>query len=126
MFIDSLPSLITAVNTYFDALYECDLPKFDQVFHQSCSLFDASNGIFTAMPIPNYREIIAHRKSPKSAGQQREDRLISIDFLSPDSAVVKVRLRIHDKVFVDHLNFMRVDQRFMIVAKLWHDATSEV
>ncbi len=74
------------------------------------------------MPVAQYREIIAHRRSPKSAGQAREDQLYSIDLLSTDAGVAKVQLRIHDKVFIDHLNFARVDGRFMIAAKIWHEA----
>ncbi len=126
IFKKSFDELRCAVEVYFDALYECDVSKFDQVFHPSCSLFDVTDGDFTAMPINEYREVISKRKAPKSTGQPREDQLITLDFLSPDSAVAKVRLRIHDKIFVDHLNFMRIGQRFMIVAKLWHDATDEM
>ena len=116
-----ISDIAAAVDLYFDALYECNLEKFDQVFHTSCSLFDAMENNFTAMPIAEYRAIIAKRTSPASVGQAREDILISIDMLSADAGVAKVQLRIHDRVFIDHLNFMRIEQRFMIVAKLWHD-----
>ncbi|WP_018150095.1 nuclear transport factor 2 family protein [Leeia oryzae] len=123
MSIQSIHEISKAVELYFNALYECDLHKFDQVFHPSSSLFDATNDSFTAMPIADYRDIIANRRSPASISQMREDELISIDLLSQDIGVAKVRLRIHDKVFIDHLNFARIDGRFMIVAKLWHDMT---
>lgn len=73
------------------------------------------------MPIAEYRQIIAQRRSPKSAGQARADQLISVDLLSLDAAVVKVQLRIHDNVFVDHLSLARIDGQFMIVAKVWHE-----
>lgn len=119
--IQSVESISQAVELYFQALHECDLAKFDQVFHPWSSLFDSTTGIFTAMPVAEYREVILNRRSPKSAGQAREDQLISIDLLSSDAGVAKVQLRIHDKVFVDHLNFARVDGRFMIAAKIWHE-----
>jgi hypothetical protein len=126
MSITVTPKLVSAINTYFDALYECNLSKFDEVFHASCSLFDASDDLFTAMPIAEYRQIISLRTSPQSVNQRREDKLISVDFLSPASAVAKVQLRIHDSVFLDHLNFVLINGSFMIVAKIWHDATAEV
>lgn len=116
--------IAAVVERYFQALHECDLAKFDEVFHPTCSLFDAMDGQFTAMPIADYRAIIAKRTSPASVDQRREDALISVDLLSPDVGVAKVRLRIHDKVFADHLNLVRVEGRFMIVAKLWHDETA--
>lgn len=116
--------IAAVVERYFQALHECDLAKFDEVFHPTCSLFDAMDGRFTAMPIAEYRDIIAKRTSPASVGQRREDSLISVDLLSSDVGVAKVRLRIHDKVFADHLNLVRVEGHFMIVAKLWHDETA--
>lgn len=119
--IQSIESISQSVDLYFQALHECDLSKFDRVFHPSCSLFDSTGGVFTAMPIADYREVIAQRRSPKSAGQAREDQLIAIDLLSADAAVAKVQLRIHNNVFVDHLSLARVDGRFMIVAKVWHE-----
>jgi Putative lumazine-binding len=122
MSIAAMPDLVNAVELYFMALHECDLSKFDQVFHPSCSLFDSTDGVFTAMPIEDYRAVIAQRTSPKSVGQARDDGLISIDFLSKSAAVAKVRIRIHDKVFLDHLNFLRIEGRFQIAAKIWTDA----
>ncbi|MNF19128.1 putative lumazine-binding protein [compost metagenome] len=43
-----------------------------------------------------------------------------IDVMSPEMAMVKVRLRLFDNVMVDYLNVMKVDGRWMIVAKLFH------
>lgn len=121
MSLSSLEAVGQAVDVYFRALHACDMTLFDQVFHPCASLFDSTGGAFTAMPIAVYREIVAHRRSPLSAGQPRDDELISVDFLSPDAAVAKVRLRLHEHVFVDHLNFLRIDGRFMIAAKVWHE-----
>ncbi len=77
----------------------------------------------TAMPIQEYRAIIEKRVSPASVQQVRQDEIIMIDVLSPTAAVVKVKLQIHDKTFIDHLNFALVGDKFKIVAKVWHDIT---
>ena len=114
-------ALSEAVELYFQALHECNLEKFDQVFHPSCSLFDSLDEVLSVVPIADYRKVIEHRVSPASVGQPRDDEMISVDFLSDTAAVVKVRLRIHDKIFVDHLNFARSEGKFMIVAKIWHE-----
>lgn len=121
MAIEKIPALVKAVELYFQALHACDLEKFDRVFHPSCSLFDTDEAKLTVVPIAEYRSVIAERVSPMSKGQPRDDLLISVDFLSADIAVTKVRLRIHDKVFIDHLNWACIDGSFVIVAKLWHD-----
>lgn len=112
--------LRTAIQTYFDALYACDLSLFDKVFHPACSLFDADEGAITVDPISDYRQVISQREPPKSREQRREDEIILIDWLSPAAATVKVRLRIHANVFVDHLCFVKDINGWRIVAKVWH------
>ncbi|WP_245317579.1 nuclear transport factor 2 family protein [Rhizobium sp. N122] len=112
--------LLDAIQTYFDALYTCDLALFDRIFHPACSLFDADEGRITVDPIADYRAVIAKRISPASRGQDREDDIILIDWLSEKAATVKVRLRIHANIFIDHLCFARGDEGWRIVAKVWH------
>jgi Putative lumazine-binding len=112
--------LLDAIDLYFRALYHCDLTLFDQVFHPTSSLFDADEGHVETDPIASYRAVIAKRTPPSSTGQAREDEIIMIDWLSDRCAAVKVRLRIHQNVFIDHLCFVRGEDGFRIVAKVWH------
>lgn len=112
--------LLRAVQNYFDALYTCDLVLFDQIFDKHCSLFDADEGVIAVDPIAGYRNVIAKRIPPSSKGQIREDEIIMIDWLSKVSALVKVRLRIHQNVFLDHLCFVKGAEGWRIVAKIWH------
>ena len=43
-----------------------------------------------------------------------------IDHLSPISATVKIRIRAHESVFVDHLGFVLGADGWQIVSKIWH------
>ena len=47
--------LIEAINTYFDALYYCDVELLDKVFHSTSSLFDVDEGKLLVDPIANFR-----------------------------------------------------------------------
>jgi hypothetical protein len=96
--------------------------KLDVIFHSSSSLFDADEGIIFVDPIANFGQDEAKRASPASANQKRdEEEIIMIDFLSTKSATVKLRLRAHDSIFVDHLSFvLNEDNEWKIVAKVWH------
>jgi hypothetical protein len=120
-----LAKLIDANELYFQALHECDLEKFDLIFHPSCNLFDADCGVLNVMPVAEYRAVIANRVSPMSAGKAREDAVLSADFLTPETAVTKVRLRINEKIFIDHLNWVYANGSFVIVAKIWHEIGAE-
>ncbi|WP_289031735.1 nuclear transport factor 2 family protein [uncultured Paraglaciecola sp.] len=112
--------LIEAVNTYFDALYYCDTNLLDKVFHPSSSLFDVDEGKLLVDPIASFRQDVATRPSPASVEQLREQEIIMIDWLSKDCATVKVRLRAHKNIFVDHLSFVKDADGWCIVSKVWH------
>ncbi len=115
-----LPGLIDAVQVYFDSLYHCDTEMLNRVFHPSSSLFDADEGKLFVEPIESFSNDVGGRVSPASKGQEREDEILSIDFLSPLSATVKIRLRAHQNVFVDHLGFVKTEDGWRIVSKIWH------
>ncbi len=112
--------LSKAISVYLDCIYYCDVEKLDQIFHPESSLFDADNGTIFVDPIASFQADVASRPAPSSRNQQREDHVISIDWLSPISAVVKLRLQAHENVFVDHLSFVKGPDGWKIVAKVWH------
>ncbi len=117
---DSVSQLMAAVQTYFDALYYCDVEKLNSVFHPASSLFDADNGSVFVEGIESFSNDVGGRESPASLNQAREDEVLLVDWLSPVSAVVKIRLRAHKDIFVDHLGFVKGDNGWQIVSKIWH------
>lgn len=112
--------LLGAINTYFDAIYYCDVTLLDKVFHTSSSLFDVDKGTLLVDPIASFRQDVATRPSPASVNQIREQEIILIDWLSENCATVKVRLRAHKNIFVDHLCLVKDADRWCIVSKVWH------
>lgn len=118
--MNSLDTLLNAIQTYFDSLYYCDVERLNSVFHESSSLFDADNGEVFVEPIASFAADVSGRSSPASKHQKREDEILMIDWLSPISAVVKIRLRAHENVFVDHLSFVNGADGWKIASKVWH------
>jgi len=118
--LDAQESLLSAVQLYFDALYFCDTRMLNTVFHESASLFDADEGKLFVEPIKSFSDDVAGRISPASKSQAREDEILMIDWLSPISATVKIRLRAHQNIFVDHLGFVKGENGWQIVSKIWH------
>jgi hypothetical protein len=113
-------NLLDAVQIYFDALYHCDTEKLNAVFHETSSLFDADNGKVFCEPIESFSRDVGTRMSPASKGQTRTEEILMIDYLSPISATVKIRLRAHENVFVDQLGFVLGENGWQIVSKIWH------
>jgi len=118
--METQQELLDAVQVYFDALYYCDTKKLNSVFHETSSLFDADEGKLFVEPIASFSNDVQGRISPASKSQKREDEILLIDWLSPISATVKIRLRAHQNVFVDHLGFVKCEEGWKIVSKIWH------
>ena len=112
--------VLAAVDIYFRALYACDVTLLDSVFHPASTLFDVDENVVTVDPFPAWREVVANRPSPASVGQERDEEVVNIDWLSDDAASVHVRLRVLDSIFVDLLSFVRGPDGWQIVAKVWH------
>lgn len=112
--------LLAAIETYFDAIHNCDTAKLNAVFHPQSSLFDADNGTVFVEPIDSFSRDVAGRVSPASVDQPGEAEVLMVDFLSPISATVKIRIRAHQSVFVDHLGFVLGAEGWQIVSKIWH------
>jgi len=115
-----LNELITAIDTYFDAIHHSDTEKLNVVFHPQSSLFDADNGLVFVEPIESFSRDVAGRSSPASKGQLCIAEILMVDYLSPVSATVKIRIQAHESVFVDHLGFVKGADGWQIVSKIWH------
>lgn len=107
---------------YFEALYTQDLNLFDKVFHKGSVLYTSQEGTVVVRPIAEYREIIIGRKSPKELGSPRKDEVLTLDVLSSEMALAKVRLQLNENIMVDYLNLLKINGAWMVVAKLYHRA----
>jgi hypothetical protein len=117
---DAVQSLTGAVQLYFDLHYASDLACFDRVFCPTAQLHGLRDGQLAMWPADTYRQVIAGRPSPKSLNAPREDEILLIDFASASQALVKLRLRINEVVFVDYLTYHRVDGDWRVSAKAYH------
>ena len=115
-----IKGLTDAVTLYLDLMYDCDLAKFARVFYPSSQLHGYRDGRMTCWPAAHYRQVLADRKSPKSLGVPREDQILLLDFAAPTQALTKVRARIGEIVYVDHLTYHKIDGHWLITSKAYH------
>lgn len=113
-------SLLAAIQSYFDLMYDCDVSRFEQVFAPTSQLHGFREGKMTRLTANEYREILAKRKSPKSVNAKREEQILLLDFASPSQALAKVRVRIATAVFQDYLTYHLIDGRWLITSKGYH------
>ncbi len=113
-------NLLAALELYFDGLYFGDLDRLSLVFHPQAHYICATGPKLELLTMEHYFPRVAQRPSPSSRYEQRQDRVVSIDYAGPGTALAKVNCAIGDRYFTDFLNFIFIDNRWQIIAKVFH------
>ena len=115
-----LNDLETAVQTYFDGLYEGDTAKLGSVFHEVSHLFSVTDGKLDDLPRTQWFEMVKSRPSAIGRDLPRRDWVVHIDRSSPTTAFVKVNCQIPPRYFTDYLTFVKLADGWKIVSKTFH------
>lgn len=116
----SFTELSAAMSDYFEGLYRSDSTILRKVFHPSALYACASDGTLLTLRMDEYFPIIDKRPSPASRNDPRTDRIISIEFAGPVTALARVECSILPKHFIDLLTLIRLDGRWQIISKVFH------
>lgn len=114
---------INAINkvlcAYFDFLYYCDLEKFNTIFHEQAiyATSDELPALFRNMN--EYKQVITKREPPANKNEPRQDIIDSIELAGENTARAKVRCSIGSNDYVDFLTLIRVDKKWLIIAKVF-------
>lgn len=112
--------LVAAMSDYFDGLYHSDTARLARVFHPRARYVCATEGTLTQLGMDEYFPIVDKRPSPASHGESRADRIVSVEFAGPVTAIVRAECTIGAKHFTDFLTFVRIDGAWRIIAKVFH------
>lgn len=112
--------IVAALGDYFDGLHHGDADKLGQLFHPQAIYACGTEGSLTHLSMDQYLPMVAKRPSPASRGEPRRDRILSIEFAGPVTALARVECAIGPKRFTDLLSFIRLDGRWRLIAKVFH------
>jgi hypothetical protein len=110
----------STIEAYLDLMYDADDKRFPEVFHELCQIHGLRDGKLAAWSAPEFRKLIASRPSPASMGSPRQQEIVRVDEISPDAAAAKVRVRIGQTCFLDHLLLHRIDGKWLVTSKGFH------
>ena len=105
-------------NEYFEGLFTGNVQLLGQVFHPQTMLYgDVKNQPYSKS-LDAYLNVVSNRVSPKDSGKPFESELIFIDVVN-SIAVAKVRVKMYDFNDYDLLSFHKVNEKWVIVNKLF-------
>ena len=70
--MDQIESIASAINGYFDLMYDADDNRFPEVFHGACLVHGMRDGKLTAWSASEFRDVIRGRPSPTAMKSPRE------------------------------------------------------
>ena len=110
----------SVLTDYFDGLYNSDADLLEKVFHPQAIYASATGGQLLHRTMQVYLPIVRERPSPCSLGERRADRILSIEFAGPVTALARVECAIGAKAYIDLLTLIFVDGRWQIISKVFH------
>jgi len=116
----SAAGALSAIEAYFDLMYDSDDSHFPEVFHELCQVHGMRDGKLMAWSVSEFRKLVQSRSSPASMGSPRQQEIVRVDEISPEMAAAKVRVRIGQTCFLDHLILHRIDGKWLVTSKGFH------
>ena len=92
-------AVIAVITDYFEGLYHSDTQIFRRVFHPSALYACATEGTLLRLDMGEYFPIVDKRPSPASRNEARADRIVSLEFAGPVTALARVQCTIAPKHF---------------------------
>jgi hypothetical protein len=118
--ISQFPRIEAVLGHYFDGLHHSDAALLGRVFHPQAIYACATEERLIHMAMDAYLPMVAARPSPASRQEKRHDRIISIAFAGPVTALARVECAIGEKRFTDLLSLVQLDGEWRIIAKVFH------
>lgn len=113
-------AVVRLLGDYFDGLYHGDTATLRRVFHPQAGYYTATDGTLLHLDMAAYFPVVERRASPASQGHARADRILSIEFVGPVTALARVQCSIAPRHFTDLLSLVKVDGRWQIASKVFH------
>ena len=112
--------VMSVLADYFDGLYNSDTSKLSKAFHPMAHYVCVTDGTFLRLTMDEYFPIVDRRPSPASRNEPRHDRVVSIEFAGPVTALARVECSIGPKFFTDFLTCIFINERWQIISKVFH------
>lgn len=112
--------VMSVLTDYFNGLYNSDTSMLSKVFHPMAHYVCVTDGTFLRLTMDEYFPIVDRRPSPASRNEPRYDRIVSIEFAGPVTALARVECSIGPKFFTDFLTFVFINERWQIISKVFH------
>tara|TARA_Y100000588_G_scaffold140398_1_gene154364 strand:- start:63 stop:437 length:375 start_codon:yes stop_codon:yes gene_type:complete len=110
----------SAIQLYFDSMYESSKDMVDAAFHPSAKITGIFDGEFHEMSRDEFGDLVGSQQpSPKENGETLKTEILSVE-VAGITAGARVRDEYLGFTFIDTLSLVKVDDTWVIYNKLFH------
>lgn len=114
--MDPKDELRQVLFTYFNGIYNGDVPALESIFHPRTELFGEVKGQEYQKTLADYLNGVGTRKSPWALGEPFMMKILFVDLAGP-IALAKVNCPMLGFNYIDYLSLVRFDDKWLIVSK---------
>jgi hypothetical protein len=107
-------------NYYFKGIYEGDVDALATILNPGALLFADVKGQPYAKTRDQYLEGVKNRQSVKDSGKPFKGTIVSINVIN-SIAIAKVHVKMYDFNYDEFLSFHKINDRWVIVNKMFTD-----
>ncbi len=112
-----------AINYYVEGTRSGDVETLKKGFHEQAILCGYQGDELIAAPIVGYYDWVSSNPSPSETGDHFDCEILSVE-ITNRAATATVRETSHGEAVIDYFHLLKVENRWLIVSKLW-DAETE-
>lgn len=105
-----------AAEAYCAALHACDAAALARIFAPAAHLYAAEAGEVVDLPRDAWLERVAGRVPPDAAPEFAVE---MVDASGPETAIARVSVRVGERLFRDHLSFLKTGGSWRVIAKVY-------
>ena len=110
----------SVIQTYFDCMYESSADKTHAAFHPDAWITGYLPDGYHQLSVSQFADMVSSKQpSPKDSGEDARLDVVSLD-IAGNTAVAQVRDDYLGLTFLDTLSFIKKDDEWSILNKLFH------
>lgn len=114
-----LVAINTVIEVYLLGLYHADSRKLADVFHPDARYVNTHDGDYMNHSMQEYFAIIDQRTSPASMGENRAEKIVSVDIGGSRMAFVKLTMTMFGREYLDFLTLIYDPLGWRIMSKVF-------
>ena len=122
---ESFRAILTLLGNYFEGLYQADSALLATLFHPKAQYVNTVSDDYRVLTLAEYKTVLDQRVAPASTGEQRNERIVSIEIGDKNLAFVRAEMTMMGRLYTDFLTLIFYEEQWLIISKVFHYAPND-